>query len=50
MSFVSFHRRHSDLILHGHRNGFGMWARHPALGVGFQPYAALWRLQTGEGA
>ncbi|MEZ5643670.1 MAG: RuBisCO large subunit C-terminal-like domain-containing protein [Burkholderiaceae bacterium] len=37
-------RRHTDLILHGHRNGFGMWARHPALGVGFQPYAALWRL------
>jgi ribulose-bisphosphate carboxylase large chain len=37
-------RRHSDLILHGHRNGFGMWARHPALGVAFQPYAALWRL------
>jgi ribulose-bisphosphate carboxylase large chain len=21
-----------------------MWARHPALGVAFQPYAALWRL------
>jgi ribulose-bisphosphate carboxylase large chain len=37
-------RRHSDLILHGHRNGYGMWARHPALGVAFQPYAALWRL------
>jgi ribulose-bisphosphate carboxylase large chain len=37
-------RRASDLILHGHRNGFGMWARHPALGVAFQPYAALWRL------
>jgi ribulose-bisphosphate carboxylase large chain len=37
-------RRGSDLILHGHRNGFGMWARHPALGVAFQPYAALWRL------
>lgn len=37
-------RRHCDLILHGHRNGFGMWARHPALGMAFQPYAALWRL------
>lgn len=37
-------RRHSDLILHGHRNGFGMWARHPALGVDVQAYATLWRL------
>ena len=37
-------RRHTDLIVHGHRAGFGMWARHPALGMGFQPYAALWRL------
>lgn len=37
-------RRHTDLMLHGHRNGFGMWARHPALGLDFQPYAALWRL------
>jgi ribulose-bisphosphate carboxylase large chain len=37
-------RRHTDLILHGHRNGYGMWARHPALGVDFQAYAALWRL------
>jgi ribulose-bisphosphate carboxylase large chain len=37
-------RRHSDLILHGHRNGYGMWARHPALGIDFQAYAALWRL------
>ena len=37
-------RRASDLVLHGHRNGYGMWARHPALGMDFQPYAALWRL------
>lgn len=37
-------RRHSGLILHGHRNGFGMWARHPALGVDVQAYATLWRL------
>ena len=43
-SSVQALRRHSDLILHGHRNGYGMWARHPALGVAFQPYAALWRL------
>ena len=28
-------RRASDLVLHGHRNGYGMWARHPALGMDF---------------
>ncbi len=43
-SSVQALRRATDLVLHGHRNGYGMWARHPALGVGFQAYAALWRL------
>jgi len=43
-SSVQTLRRECDLILHGHRNGYGMWARHPALGVAFQAYAALWRL------
>ncbi len=37
-------RRHSGLVLHGHRNGFGMFSRHPALGMDFQPYQLLWRL------
>jgi ribulose-bisphosphate carboxylase large chain len=37
-------RRHTDLAIHGHRNGFGLFERHPALGMGFQPYQALWRL------
>ena len=37
-------RRRTDLVVHGHRNGFGMFERHPALGMGFQPYQALWRL------
>ncbi len=37
-------RRHTDLAIHGHRNGYGMWSRHAALGMDFQPYAALWRL------
>ena len=43
-SSVQALRRHTDLILHGHRNGFGMFARHAALGMDFQPYSALWRL------
>jgi ribulose-bisphosphate carboxylase large chain len=37
-------RRHTDLAVHGHRNGFGMFDRHPALGMAFQPYQTLWRL------
>lgn len=43
-SSVQALRRHSDLILHGHRNGFGMFSRHPALGMDFQPYQMMWRL------
>lgn len=43
-SSVQSLRRHTDLAIHGHRNGFGMFARHPALGINFQPYALLWRL------
>ena len=37
-------RRATDLVVHGHRNGFGMFARDPALGMGFQPYQLMWRL------
>jgi ribulose-bisphosphate carboxylase large chain len=37
-------RRSTSLAIHGHRNGFGMMARHPALGIGFSAYQALWRL------
>jgi ribulose-bisphosphate carboxylase large chain len=37
-------RRSTDLALHGHRNGYGAFSRHPALGSGFQAYQTLWRL------
>lgn len=37
-------RRSTSLILHGHRNGFGMMSRAPALGMAFPAYQALWRL------
>jgi ribulose-bisphosphate carboxylase large chain len=43
-SSVQALRRRTDLAVHGHRNGFGMFSRHPALGMDFQPYQALWRL------
>lgn len=36
--------RHSDLLIHGHRNGYGALSRHPLLGISFQAYQTLWRL------
>jgi ribulose-bisphosphate carboxylase large chain len=37
-------RRHSQLPIHGHRNGWGMLTRHPMLGVEFGVMQQLWRL------
>jgi ribulose-bisphosphate carboxylase large chain len=44
LSAVQSLRRATGLAIHGHRNGFGMMARHPALGMSFDAYQALWRL------
>lgn len=40
---VSALRSHSQLPIHGHRNGWGMLARHPLLGLEFPAYQAIWR-------
>jgi ribulose-bisphosphate carboxylase large chain len=32
------------LPIHGHRNGWGIYYRHPALGMDFTAYQKLWRL------
>lgn len=32
------------LVIHGHRNGWGMLNRHPLLGIAFPAYQTLWRL------
>ena len=37
-------RRHAQLPIHGHRNGWGAFTRHPALGFSFDAYQKLWRL------
>jgi ribulose-bisphosphate carboxylase large chain len=37
-------RRHSRLPIHGHRNGWGLWTRCPALGMEFPAYSKFWRL------
>jgi ribulose-bisphosphate carboxylase large chain len=41
---VAYLRRHSQLPIHGHRNGWGMLTRCPALGIEFTAYQKLWRL------
>lgn len=33
-----------NLVIHGHRNGWGMLNRHPLLGISFTAYQKLWRL------
>jgi ribulose-bisphosphate carboxylase large chain len=37
-------RAESQLPIHGHRNGWGMLGRSPALGMSFVAYQKLWRL------
>ena len=37
-------RRHAQLPIHGHRNGWGAFTRHPGLGFEFAAYQKLWRL------
>lgn len=37
-------RRHAELPIHGHRNGWGALSRHPLLGASFPAFQLLWRL------
>lgn len=37
-------RQYSQLPIHGHRNGWGMLTRSPALGIEFAAYQKVWRL------
>jgi ribulose-bisphosphate carboxylase large chain len=37
-------RRHSQLAIHGHRNGWGMYGRSPALAMSYIAYQKFWRL------
>lgn len=41
---VTHLRRHAQLPIHGHRNGWGMLTRSPALGIDFSAYQKIWRL------
>lgn len=37
-------RRHSKVVLHGHRAGWGMFDRSPHLGMSYLAYQKFWRL------
>lgn len=37
-------RRHSQLPIHAHRNGWGYLSRHPLLGWSYPAWSKLWRL------
>jgi ribulose-bisphosphate carboxylase large chain len=41
---VELLRRRCQVPIHGHRNGWGMYSRCPALGMEFAAYQKLWRL------
>ncbi len=37
-------RKHSQVPIHGHRNGWGLFSRSPAIGVEYQVMQKIWRL------
>ena len=37
-------RRHSQLPIHAHRNGWGMYDRSPAIGMSYVAYQKFWRV------
>lgn len=41
---VSYLRRHSQLPIHAHRNGWGMFDRSPAIGMSYLAYQKFWRV------
>ncbi|CAN5713814.1 ribulose-bisphosphate carboxylase large subunit family protein [soil metagenome] len=41
---VAHLRHHAQLPIHGHRNGWGIYSRHPYLGIEFSAYSKLWRV------
>ena len=41
---VAYLRERARLPIHAHRNGWGMYTRHPFLGMDFRFYQKIWRL------
>lgn len=44
LSAVEHLRRHAQVPIHGHRNGWGALTRYPQLGIDFAAYQKIWRL------
>jgi ribulose-bisphosphate carboxylase large chain len=36
--------KHSQMPIHGHRNGWGIFSRHPLLGIEYPAISKVWRL------
>jgi len=37
-------RRHTDLPIHGHRNGWGLFSRSPDIGIAYPAWQKFWRI------
>jgi ribulose-bisphosphate carboxylase large chain len=44
LSGIEAMAQHTQLPIHGHRNGWGIFSRHPALGIAFPAMSKIWRL------
>ena len=44
LASMSAIRRHANLPLHGHRNGWGIYSRSPNIGVSYRAWQKFWRL------
>ncbi len=44
LATLSEFRKRCQLPIHGHRNGWGLYGRHPLLGVEYPAWQKLWRL------
>jgi len=44
ISSIQHIANHSQLPIHGHRNGWGIFSRHPAIGIDYPAISKIWRL------
>ena len=44
ISGIQYMAQHSQLPIHGHRNGWGIFSRHPMLGMEYPALSKIWRL------
>jgi ribulose-bisphosphate carboxylase large chain len=44
ISGIEYMSQHTDVPIHGHRNGWGIYSRHPLLGMEYPAMSKIWRL------